>query len=156
MGLVASLAPPGGNVTGLSNQSTDLRPSKSSFCVRLFRFAPFGDHGEYRPARCHLGGGEAKAAARTLGIESTRLEIRRLKDIPTAFNSLKGRAEALHLASDHLLNTNRLQVNTLALAGDADDADLRALVETGGLMFYGPNFEPCFACRAHACAQCSR
>ena len=100
-----------------------------------------------------LEAGEAEAAARTLGIESTRLEIRRAEDIPTAFDSLKGRAEALHLASDHLLNTNRLQVNTLALAARLPTMHtFRALVETGGLMFYGPNFEHLFRRAGHMLA----
>ena len=90
-----------------------------------------------------LEAGEAEEAARTLGLESSRWELRRAEDIPRAFELLKGRAEALHLASDQLINTNRLQINRLALTARVPTMHtFRSLVEAGGLMFYGPNFEP--------------
>jgi ABC-type uncharacterized transport system substrate-binding protein len=142
-GLVASLARPGGNITGLSNQSTDLAakriellreivPGLRRLAIMAYVGAPIA----------MLEAGEARAAALTLGLEAVMLEIRQAEDISTAFETLKGRAEALHLASGQLLNTNRLQINTLALAARLPTMHtFRALVESGGLMFYGPNFQ---------------
>ena len=143
MGLVASLARPGGNVTGLSNQSIELASKRIELLREvvpgLRRVAIMANIGA--PVAI-LEANEAEAAALTLGLESTRLEIRRAEDITTAFESLKGRAEALHLASDQLLSNNRLQINTMALAARLPTMHtFRALVESGGLMFYGPNFE---------------
>jgi ABC-type uncharacterized transport system substrate-binding protein len=146
MGLVASLARPGGNVTGLSNQSIELASKRIELLREvvpgLRRVAIMANIGA--PVAI-LEANEAEAAALTLGLESTRLEIRRAEDITTAFESLKGRAEALHLASDQLLSNNRLQINTMALAARLPTMHtFRALVESGGLMFYGPNFEHMF------------
>jgi ABC-type uncharacterized transport system substrate-binding protein len=59
-----------------------------------------------------------------------------------AFEKVNGRAQAIHLTSGQLFNTNRLQINTLALAARLPTMHtFRALVESGGLMFYGPNFQ---------------
>jgi putative ABC transport system substrate-binding protein len=145
MGLVASLARPGGNVTGLSNQSIELASKRIELLREvvpgLRRVAIMANIGA--PVAI-LEANEAEAAALTLGLESTRLEIRRAEDITTAFESLKGRAEALHLASDQLLSNNRLQINTMALAARLPTMHtFRALVESG-VMFYGPNFEHMF------------
>src|SRR5262245_11569947 len=84
---------------------------------------------------------EAQAAAQTLGLEVATLEIRRVEDIAPAFEALKGRAEALYVASDPLMNTNRVRINTLALAARLPMMHaIREYVEAGGLMSYGPNF----------------
>jgi putative tryptophan/tyrosine transport system substrate-binding protein len=54
-------------------------------------------------------------AARTLGLEVAALEIRRGEDIAPALDeALKGRAEALWVATDPLLNTNRVRINTMS------------------------------------------
>ena len=58
---------------------------------------------------------EVQAAARTLGLEVITSEIRRGEDIAPAFEALKGRAEALYVPADPLMNTNRVRINTLAL-----------------------------------------
>jgi putative tryptophan/tyrosine transport system substrate-binding protein len=142
-GLVASLARPGGNVTGLSNQSTDLAAKRIELLREvvpgLRRLAIMADVGA--PIAVSEAG-EAYAAALTLGLEAVTLEIRQVEDITTAFEILKGRAEALHLASGQVVNTNRLRINSLALAARLPTMHtFRALVESGGLMFYGPNFQ---------------
>ena len=67
--------------------------------------------------------GEVQAAARTLGLEVASLEIRRAEDIALVFEALKGRADALYVCSDPLVNANDIRINTLALArATADDA----------------------------------
>jgi putative ABC transport system substrate-binding protein len=75
------------------------------------------------------------------GIEVVTLEIRRAEDIGPAFDALKGRADALYICSDPLVNANRVRINTLALAGRLPTMHgFREYVDAGGLMSYGPNF----------------
>jgi putative tryptophan/tyrosine transport system substrate-binding protein len=70
------------------------------------------------------------------------LEIRRAEDIAPAFEALKGRAGALYVCSDPLTTTNRVRINTLALAARLPMMyGVRESVEAGGLMSYGPNFQ---------------
>jgi putative ABC transport system substrate-binding protein len=146
MGLVASLARAGGNVTGLSNQAPELAPKR----IELLRevvpgLRRLGIMANIGAPVAMLEAKEAEAAALTLGLESTTADIRRADDITSAIESLRGRAEALYLATDQVINTNRRQVNTLALAARLPTMHtFRALVESGGLMFYGPNFEHLF------------
>jgi putative ABC transport system substrate-binding protein len=89
--------------------------------------------------------GDVQAVARTLGIEVTTVEIRQAEDIARGLALLSGSADALYVASDPLLNSNRVRINTLAL-----DVRLPTLhgfrehVEAGGLMSYGPNFPDLF------------
>jgi putative tryptophan/tyrosine transport system substrate-binding protein len=60
--------------------------------------------------------GEAQAAARTLGLEVVRSEIRRAEDIAPALEALKGSADALYVVGDLLVNTNRARIHTLAMS----------------------------------------
>jgi putative ABC transport system substrate-binding protein len=145
-GLVASLARPGGNVTGLSNQQTDLASKRlellREFVPGLRRLAMLVNAGY--PASA-LERGEVQAAARTLGLEAVTLEIRHGEDIAPAFEALKDRVEALYVVSDPLVNTNRVRIGTLALAAQVPTLHgNRELVEAGGLMSYGPNFPDLF------------
>jgi putative ABC transport system substrate-binding protein len=59
---------------------------------------------------------EVQAAARTLGLEVAISEVRRVNDIASAFDALKGRADALYMCADPLMYTNRIRINTLALS----------------------------------------
>jgi len=141
-GLVASLARPGGNVTGLSNQSADLAGKRLELLREvvpgLRRLAIMGNVGNPVSA---LEMREVQAAAGTLGLEIHTLEIRRAEDIAPAFETLKGRAEALYVALDPLLTTNRVRINILALGARLPTMlGVREYVEAGGLMSYGPNF----------------
>jgi putative ABC transport system substrate-binding protein len=141
-GLVASLARPGGNVTGLSLQQADTATKRLELLRevvpdlrRLAIMANFGN-----PSTM-LELGEVQAAARMLGLEVATLEIRRAEDIAPAFDALKGRAEALYLATDQLAVANRFRINTLVLIARLPTAyNSREWVEVGGLMSYGPNF----------------
>jgi putative tryptophan/tyrosine transport system substrate-binding protein len=83
---------------------------------------------------------EVQAAARTLGLDVITLEIRRGEDIVPAFEALNGRADALCVVIDPLVNTHRIRINTLALAARLPTMHtVRESVEAGGLMSYGPN-----------------
>src|SRR3984893_12749165 len=78
--------------------------------------------------------------AHALGLEVTTSELRRAEDISPAFDALKGRADALYVCVDPLVNPHRIRVNTLALAARLSTMHgLREYVEAGGLMSYGPN-----------------
>src|SRR6516162_9217894 len=138
-GLVASLARPGGHVTGLSVQSDELA-SKRVELLRdvipgLRRLAIMADVGN--PGSV-LEMGEAQAAARKFGLEVTTSEIRRAEDITPAFEALRDRADALYLCADPLMITNRTRINILAVGARLPTIHgVREYVEAGGLMFYG-------------------
>ena len=114
-GLVASLAQPGGNITGLSNQTKDLAGKRVELLrevvTGLRRLAILANVGN--PAAA-LEMGEVQSAARTLGVEITKLEIRRAEDIAPAFEVLASRADAIYVMMDTLLGTNLVSINTLA------------------------------------------
>src|SRR6516162_3766394 len=141
-GFVASLVQPGGNVTGLSAQFTDLAGKRLELLreiVPSLRQLAIMANAGYPAAVLEMA--EVQATARTLGLEVTTLGIRRAEDIAPAFEALKGRAEALYVCSDILTTTNRVRVNTLALTARLPMMyGVREYVEAGGLMSYGPNF----------------
>jgi ABC-type uncharacterized transport system substrate-binding protein len=141
-GLVASLARPGGNVTGLSIQAPDLAGKRLELLREIFpdvrRLAIIGNV-EYAATVLEMG--EAQAAARTLGLEVVRSEIRRAEDIAPVFEALKGGADALYVVGDLLVNTNRARIRTLAMGARLPAIyNAKEHVEAGGLMSYGPNY----------------
>jgi ABC-type uncharacterized transport system substrate-binding protein len=143
-GLVASLARPGGNVTGLSMQLSDTAGKRLELLLEAVpsfrRLAILANVGF---AQAVLEASEAQAAARSLGFEVATLEIRREEDIVPAFASLK--ADALYVTADAVLNANRIRINTLAnVARLPTIAGWREFVEAGSLMSYGPNIPDLF------------
>jgi putative tryptophan/tyrosine transport system substrate-binding protein len=105
-GLVASLARPGGNVTGLSLQQTDTAGKRLALLRevvpglrQLAIMANPNNSGSVQEMR------DIEAAARTLGFEVATVEIRRAEDIAPAFGDIKGGADALYVSGDALLNT---------------------------------------------------
>ena len=145
-GIVSSLNRPGGNMTGLSNQQAEIAGKR----VELLREVIPGLH---RLAIMANVGNPASvvemdnvwAAARTVGIQATKLEIRRVEDIAPAFEELKGGGQALYLVSHPLLNAERIRINTLALGARMPTIyGFREYVEVGGLMSYGPNIPHMF------------
>jgi len=140
-GLVASLARPGGNVTGLANQMSDTSGKKIEFLRevvpglrRLAIMANAGNPGSM------LDMSEAQATARRLGLEVTTSEIRRAEDIVPAFEAFKDRADGLYLCPDALLRTNRIRINILAVGARLPTMHgHQEYVEAGGLMSYGPD-----------------
>jgi putative tryptophan/tyrosine transport system substrate-binding protein len=140
-GLVASLARPDGNATGLSSQSND-SASKRLELVRelipgLRRLAILAN-ADAPSAVSEMA--DAQVTARALGLETVTSEIRRAEDIAPAFAALKGRADALLVCAEPLVFTNRIRINILAAAARLPTMYLaREYVEAGGLMSYGPN-----------------
>lgn len=146
IGLVASLGRPGGNVTGLSFQSTDLAGKRVDLLHQALpdvrRLAVLGNVASPQIA---LEIHEVDGAAQKLGLEIVRSDIRQPEDIAAAIDALKGRAEALYVCIDPLTNANRVQINRFALAARLPTMHgTRDYVEAGGLMSYGPNFPDLF------------
>jgi putative tryptophan/tyrosine transport system substrate-binding protein len=145
-GLVASLAQPGGNVTGLSLQQADAAGKRLEILRELLpdfrRLAVMANAGSSGAA---IDAAEAEAAARRLRLETVALDIRRAEDIVPAFETLKGRADALYVVGDPLTVTNRMRINILALAARLPIASVsREFVEAGSLMSYGPSLPDLF------------
>jgi putative tryptophan/tyrosine transport system substrate-binding protein len=88
---------------------------------------------------------EVQQAARRLGLEVTTIEIRRTDDVASAIAALKDHADALYVATDPVIFTNRIRINTLAQALRLPTIyGSREYVEAGALMSYGPNFPDLF------------
>jgi putative tryptophan/tyrosine transport system substrate-binding protein len=141
-GYVASLAKPGGNVTGLSVQSTDLIGKRLELLREVIpalrRVAIIGDGGN-RSVRLEMD--ELQRTAHTLGIEVTAFEVAREEDIAPTFERLEGKTDGVYVTSTPLLTTNRNRVNMLALGARLPTVyGYRDAVEAGGLMSYGPDF----------------
>jgi putative tryptophan/tyrosine transport system substrate-binding protein len=145
-GLVASLSRPGGNVTGLSQQSTDLAGKRlellREFVPGLRRLAALGNAG-YPAAMVEMG--EVQAVARKLGLDAVMSKIRRPEDIAPAFEAFRDSAQALYVVADPLTGTNRIHINTLALGARLPTMHgFREYAEAGGLLSYGPSIPHLF------------
>jgi ABC-type uncharacterized transport system substrate-binding protein len=145
-GLVQSLARPGGNVTGLCPQMTDLVGKRlellRGIIPQLRRLAVMAN-AEYRESVLEVG--EVQAAARTLGLEIRPLEIRRTEDIAPAFETLKSQTDALYVVSDALMAASRTRIITFALSARLPAIfSYRDYVKAGGLMSYGADFTDLF------------
>ena len=141
-GLVASLARPGGNLTGLSSPVADTAGKRTQLLREvvpgLRRLAIMANVGN---SLAVLEMGEAQTAARTLGLEAITSGIRRTEYVVLAFDAFNGQAQALYVCGDPLVNTNLNRINTLALGARLPTMYAnREFVQAGGFMSYGPNF----------------
>ena len=145
--MVASLAHPGGNVTGLSVQSADLAAKRLELLREaipgLRRLAILGNVG-YSAALIEMV--DVESSARKIGFDVERLEIRRAEDIEPALVGQQRGVGALYVCQDSLVVANQSRIIGWALA-----ARLPAIytapdwVENGGLMAYGANERDLFA-----------
>jgi putative ABC transport system substrate-binding protein len=145
-GLVASLARPGGNVTGLSSQTAELGGKRLDLLREIVpglrRLAIMANVSN---AAGVVDTHEVQAAARAVGVDVASFEIRRTEDIAPAFATFKGAVDALYVPPDALLNTNRIRINTLALVARLPTMyGARENVEAAGLISYGPSFTDLF------------
>jgi len=145
-GLVASLARPGGNVTGLSNQASDVASKRFELLrevvPQLHRLAIMLNAG-FPQAVLEKAG--VQAAARKLNLEVTPVEIRGADDIVPAFEGLNAKADALYVVDDALVTANRTRILTLALGARLPAIfNNRSFVDAGGFMSDGPNFPDLF------------
>ncbi len=146
-GLAASLARPGGNVTGLSDFSLDLvakrleflrtvDPSISHIAVLLNPTNPTN------PLELR----QMQAAAPKLGVKLSSLETRGGDDLERAFEAIKKRRlGAVLLAGDAIFGLHREQIVALAASSRLPTLyGSRPFVDSGGLMSYGTNFDDLF------------
>jgi putative ABC transport system substrate-binding protein len=141
IGVVDSLARPGGNVTGLSNLFTDVAGKRVELLREvvpgLRRLAILANVGI---ANAALEIAEVKAAAGKFGVEATTFSARSASEVEPAFAALAGRADALYVFSDPVMNTNRARIAALALDARLPMVSgLRESPEAAGLMSYGAN-----------------
>lgn len=145
-GLVASLARPGGNITGLSIQQAGTSSKRlellRDIVPRLHRLAIIFNAGNPQTV---TEMGEVQAVARTLGLEIAPLEIRRAEDIEPAFAALKVQADALYVVGDPLVIANITSITKLAVGLRLPTIfPTRDFVRAGGLVSYGPSFPDLF------------
>ena len=146
-GMVASLARPGGNVTGLSLQTTELAGKRLELLREIMPdLRQLALMGNADSPSLPLELDEVQAAARALGIEVGVFAIRRAADIAPAFAAFKEKAQALQVVgSDPFVQANRTAINTLAAAARLPTMHSgREYVEAGGLLSYGPSFADLF------------
>ena len=146
-GLVASLARPGGNITGLSALSPELGGKRlellKEIVPKLSRVIVLGSStlpGNAETLR------ETELAAGALGLKLQHFDVLSPKDIETAFRrAVKERADAVLALGNTVLNAHRTQVADLAVKSRLPAIYYAAeFVEAGGLMFYGVDFADLF------------
>jgi putative tryptophan/tyrosine transport system substrate-binding protein len=145
-GLVESLARPGGNVTGLTVQPSDLASKRVDLLReivpnlrRLSALTNVAASGFLRETQ------GIRAAAAALNIEAEIFELRTADDIEPALAKLRGRTDALYVLSEPLVNANRAQILETVMAAKIPTMfGFREFVEAGGLMSYGANFPDLF------------
>jgi len=145
-GLVTSLSHPGGNVTGLSNQQTDLAGHRLELLHEVVpnmrRVALMGN---VNSPNVGLEMDAVQAAAKRIGLEPFRLEIRQAEEIIPGVESLSGRVDGLYVCTDPLITMDQVRINTLAIKQGLPTINaFRQYVEAGALMSYGPNFPDLF------------
>jgi len=141
-GLVASLARPGGNATGLSNLTAELSGKQLEILkAALPHVSRIGVlYNPVNPANRVARAG-ARASARTLAVELQVQEIRQPNELAHAFSVLKARrAGALLALSDPIIGSQQAEVSKLAVQSRLPAIYAsRAFAEAGGLFSYGPS-----------------
>ena len=140
-GFVASLAQPGGNITGLSTVAPEMSGKRlellKEIIPKLSRVAVFGNSSDPGNARVLK---ETELAAAAFGLKLQYIEVVSLADIETAFRSAsKGRADAVLLIPNPILTPHRALVADLAVKSRLPVIYDTQYVEAGGLMTYGVN-----------------
>jgi putative ABC transport system substrate-binding protein len=140
-GLVASLARPGGNLTGLSLQFTDLAGKRIELLREILPdLRRLGLFANVSSPSAVLEMVAVQSMAGALRLEVVAPVIWRQEDIAPAFETFKDRVEALYVITDPLVNVHQVRINALALATRLGTMQgFRESVQAGGLMSYGPN-----------------
>jgi len=142
-GFVASLARPGGNITGLSTLAPEISGKRlellKEIVPRLFRVAVFGT--STNPGTTQMLR-ETELAAGAFGVKLQYLDVLDPKDIETVFHAAsKGRADAVLVLGGAVFSSPRTQVIELAVKSRIPTIyDVAEFVEAGGLMTYGVSF----------------
>jgi putative ABC transport system substrate-binding protein len=140
-GIVASLARPGGNITGLTSVATELYAKRvqllRELVPRAARIAALFNMGNPAvPAQWK----EVETAARSLGLQAQLLDVRRRENVEAAFQSaIQQRADALVVGLDTFLQANQGLIVDLA-ARHRLPAVYATVEFAGGLVVYGVNY----------------
>jgi putative tryptophan/tyrosine transport system substrate-binding protein len=145
-GLVASLARPGGNITGLSNEQPDLAGKRLEILRELVPgLSRLGYIANVNNPTAMGNVREVEEAAAKLALQIMPLDIKRAEDIAPAIETLKRRVQVLYVVGDPLIADNQIQINTLALAARLPTMHgSRSYIASGGLLSYGPNYSDLF------------
>src|SRR5215471_12748697 len=144
MGLVASLARPGGNATGINFFAAEVLAKRLGLLHQLVpkavRIAVLVNPANASTAEATLR--DIPEAARAMGLQTQFLNASTSREIEAAFATLvRDRADALFVAPDGFFGSRRVQFATLAAHHRVPAAyALREYVEAGGLMSYGTDF----------------
>jgi putative tryptophan/tyrosine transport system substrate-binding protein len=141
-GLVPNLAHPGGNVTGMSLQSTDLASKRLEILreavPNLHRLAIIANANS---SEAMLERRAVEQNARAVGLVVASLEIRSPQDIAPAFDTLKSETDALYVVVEGLIAANSTRIITFATEAHLPTIfNQRNYVQAGAFMSYGPNF----------------
>jgi ABC-type uncharacterized transport system substrate-binding protein len=142
-GFVASLARPGGNITGLSNFAPEIGGKQlellKEIIPKLSRVAVLGTRTSTNNPGYAQRLGEIERAAKAFGVKLQYLNVLNSKDIETSFREAsKERADAVLAMGDPVLNSHRTQVIEQAVKSRLPAIyNQRLYVEDGGLMTYG-------------------
>jgi putative tryptophan/tyrosine transport system substrate-binding protein len=146
-GFIASLARPGGNITGLATLAPEVGGKQlellKEIAPKISRVAVIGNstiQGDAQALR------ETVLAAGSLDVYLRYLDVLDPKDIEAAFRAAaKGRADALLLLGNPILNAHRKQIVELAVKHRLPATYTRPeYIEAGGLMYYGTNYRELF------------
>jgi putative ABC transport system substrate-binding protein len=145
-GLVASLAHPGGNVTGLSVQQIDLGSKRIELLRELVphlrRLAVMANVGSPDAVRQLQ---DVETTVNALGLEFVKCELQRIEDVASVIDGLKGGAEALYVISDPLLFSHRDRVNVLAMSIRLPTITVSVIMSRPeGSYLMGRTIRPCF------------
>jgi putative ABC transport system substrate-binding protein len=142
IGLVASLARPGGNVTGLSQMTPELAGKHlellSEFIPRFSRVAVFWNP---QGKTSELGWKEMQRAAARMGVQLPSLEVIRVEDFDKAFEEITHvHAGALAMMPNPVIATNMVRIAHFALRSRLPSIfHLKEFAVAGGLIAYGPD-----------------
>ena len=147
-GLVTSLARPGSNVTGLSNQGAELAGKRLEVLREVtpgLRKLAVLANAEYAGRISEIAG--IQTAARTLGLDIAVFEIKPGGDIALVFDTMrKDGVEALYVLGDTFMNSSRVRISSLAVQARLPTICIaREYVEAGGLLSYGANIPHMYA-----------
>jgi ABC-type uncharacterized transport system substrate-binding protein len=151
-GLVESLARPGGDVTGVTEVSTELTPKRLQLLKEvvpaIVRVAVLWNAAD---RAMNLRFRETETAAKALNIDIRSIEVRDPEDFEDAFARIRGdRPDAMFMVADALTGLNRKRIIDFAAQTRLPTAyEYREFVNDGGLMSYGPNLRDLFSRAAY-------
>jgi putative tryptophan/tyrosine transport system substrate-binding protein len=142
VGLISSLARPGGNLTGLNLLTTELGIKRLELLKETFpKIRRVGILGNPANPNHTIQVNETQAAAKQLGLQVQVLEARNLNEVEAVFSKLyEKNVSALLMLPDAMLNAHRERSAELATKSRVPAIfEFKEFVEAGGLMSYGTN-----------------